>query len=366
MIKDNFNKIIQILISLSYIIAVLACNSLAAPTYQPQNTPSAIPTVAPNATATETQTPYMSHDSTVRSIAFSPDGTMLVSGGDDNNAYVWDFTTHKRIAQMAYDKEVSSVAFSPNGKWVASGSWDGTTRVWDPKTGQEISRMTVDGGAKSVEFSADSKWIAQAACEGFSEGFVACGKSIVRIWEASTGQQLYKLKPGFGVGSVKFTPDGKNILMSGNHGSIQLWNLDSGTESVSFQPELGSSQKYGMLGSYINSIDIDHSGRWLVDATIVATQVWDLKTGQEVCRMLHGANSVAFSMDGKLIVSGGDDIRIWNAETGEIIKQIPINTTTGNIRAIVFSPDGKLLAGASGNIIKIWDSATGQEISEIP
>ena len=77
------------------------------------------------------------HKSDVRSLAFSPDWNMLVSGDDDGKVHLWDTATGQLKQTLSgHANNVYSVAFSPNGKTVASGSWDKTIRLWDSDTGQ--------------------------------------------------------------------------------------------------------------------------------------------------------------------------------------------------------------------------------------
>ncbi len=106
---------------------------------------------------------HVTHDDVVTSVAFSPNGTWVVSGSSDNIARVWDATTGKDIAIMTHDTthedSVNSVAFSPDGKWVVTGGKDRTVRVWGAATGKEIARMTHDGLVFAVAFSPDGKWV---------------------------------------------------------------------------------------------------------------------------------------------------------------------------------------------------------------
>jgi len=148
----------------------------------------------------------MTHDARVTSVAFSPDGKYVVSGGD-KTARVWEPTTGQEIARMTHDLEVTSAVFSPDGKYVLSGANDQTARLWEVGTGQEISRITHDGGVTSAVFSPDGKYVLSGGWD-----------STARVWDAATGQEIVRMTHGDwgdAVPFVAFSPDGKYILSGG-------------------------------------------------------------------------------------------------------------------------------------------------------
>ncbi|QEL13456.1 WD40 repeat domain-containing protein [Limnoglobus roseus] len=72
------------------------------------------------------------HTDSVTAVAFSPDGSRIVTGSEDKTARVWDAKTGTELlALMGHSEELFSVAFSPDGSRVATGSRDGTARIWD-------------------------------------------------------------------------------------------------------------------------------------------------------------------------------------------------------------------------------------------
>ena len=75
------------------------------------------------------------------SVAFSPDGTRIVSGSEDKSAKVWDARTGTSLLELkGHTFGVMSVAYSPDGSRIVSGSVDSTAKVWDARTGAPCSR----------------------------------------------------------------------------------------------------------------------------------------------------------------------------------------------------------------------------------
>jgi hypothetical protein len=204
-------------------------------------------------------------DSSVSSVAFSPDGKTALSGSWDDTVKWWDLSIGSVIKTLeGHSFFVNSVAFSPDGKTALSGSWDETVKWWDLSTGRVIK--TLEGHSKrvkSVAFSPNGK----TALSGSDD-------NTVKWWDLSTGRVIKTLEGhSSSVYSVALSPDGKTALS----------------------------------GSYDNTV------KW-----------WDLSTGS-VIKTLEGhssdVESVAFSPDGKTALSGSGDntTRLWNLETGEEI-----------------------------------------------
>ena len=253
----------------------------------------------------------------VRSVAFSPDGSTLVSGGYDNTFYLrlWDAETGNllRTVNTGHTREIRSVAFSPDGSTLVSGSSDNTIRVWDAETGSLLRTLTGHtSGVTSVAFSPDGTTLASGSHD-----------DTIRVWDAETGSLLRTLTGHTsGVTSVAFSPDG-TTLASGSH-----------------------------------------------DDTI---RVWDAETGS-LLRTLIGHTSqvlgVAFSPDGNVIASasGNAAVRLWDAETGEVVW-LPnptggyvnfFNVPEGVAYGVTFSPDGGTLAIRGWySAIHLWDLDTG-------
>ncbi|MDE0400033.1 MAG: sigma-70 family RNA polymerase sigma factor [Candidatus Poribacteria bacterium] len=171
------------------------------------------------------------HKHRVYSVAFSPDGKTLASGSDDNTIRLWNVDTgetERILTGHAGEFEgvdngpssvegVKSVAFSPDGKTLASGGGDNVIHLWDIGTGK--SKMTLVGHTHwvfSLAFSPDGKTLASGSVD-----------SDIRLWDPHTGQPK-KTLTGHGdwVRSIAFSPDGKTLVSGSDDGSVLLWRID--------------------------------------------------------------------------------------------------------------------------------------------
>ncbi len=135
----------------------------------------------------------------MNSVAFSPDGRSLASGGEDNNIKLWDVETGiEQRSLVGHSSRVMSVVFSPDSSMLASGSWDNTVKLWDVKTG--IERRSLNGHSDqvtTVAFSPDGRTIASGSTD-----------TTTRLWNSETGQQLAQLISFNDSSSLTITADG--------------------------------------------------------------------------------------------------------------------------------------------------------------
>ncbi|RYP63005.1 hypothetical protein DL771_009490 [Monosporascus sp. 5C6A] len=290
------------------------------------------------------------HRNSVRSVAFSPDCSRIVSGSDDETIKIWDAKSGEEIRTLkGHGSLVASVAFSPDGNHIASGSADRTVKIWDAKWGKGVRTLKHSRWVRSVAFSPDGSRIVSASHD-----------RTVRTRDAKSGKEVRTLEghryPG-PVRSVAFSPDGSRIASGSEDDTVKIWDAKSGREVRALE---GHSNP-------VSSVAFSPDGNRIASGSDDRTvKIWDTKLGKEV-RTLEGhrdpVRSVAFSTDGSRIASGSDDrtVKIWDAKLGKGVR-----TVKGHIdfvQMVVFSPDGSRIASTSyDHTIKIWDIKSGKEV----
>ncbi|MEI2740158.1 MAG: WD40 repeat domain-containing protein [Chitinophagaceae bacterium] len=127
----------------------------------------------------------------------------------------------------------------------------------------------------------------------------------------------------------------------------------------------------GACRFWVTSVAFSPDGRRIVSGSVDHTlRLWDAATGAAIGEPLKGhsgsVRSVAFSPDGRRIVSGSYDntLRLWDAATGAAIGE-PLKGHTGWVTSVAFSPDGRrIVSGSADNTLRLWDATTGAAIGE--
>jgi DNA-binding beta-propeller fold protein YncE len=281
------------------------------------------------------------HKGAVTSVAYSPDGTYLLSGGEDGTVKLWETATGREVRTFTGHRAgVTSVAFSPDGATAVSGSNDSTLRLWDVTSGHEL-RATDRLGWKiaGVAFSADGKFVASAADD-----------NQVKLWSVPK-LELVRAFAGHGwrVTSVAFSPNGDSSLSGSEDDSLKLWDVSKGQEMRTF--------RNGFVA--VTCVAFSPDGKLgLSGGKDKVVRIWNLDNGSEV-KQLKGhsriVRSVAFTRDGRYVVSGGDDgtVEVWDATTGTETRSF--DGHAGAVTGVSVSPSGRYVASSSTDgTVKIW------------
>lgn len=224
--------------------------------------------------------------------AISPDGKRVVtvfSGpGFNSNVWVWDVDTHAIVAAFSeHLATVNDVAFSPDGTSVVTASDDGTARVWDASSGAEKTKFVgVSKTMYKAVFSADGKSVVTASSD-----------DAARIWDIQTGGEVATFPNDKWLDSVALAPKGDRLLTTTEEASV-IWDVAGRTKLVELDGQLSNTSRR----------PFNPSGTRVVAVTSGKAKVYGADTGNELFA-LPGVEYAAFCPDDvSLLTVGKDDV----------------------------------------------------------
>jgi WD40 repeat protein len=373
----------------------------------------------------------------VTALAFAPDSRTLASAGDDRVVRLWDVGEGELRHQLAgHGQPVRALDFSPDGSLLASGDEE-QVRLWYPEVGKEAARLQLVAGAStpsrnpaSMAFAPDGKTLATVhhARPPRTQGWVP-GQWVLKLWEVGPadvegkitlkgGRELAKLPyPAF-VGA--FDPEGRTLFVAAKD-LLLAYDVQTGAR-LGQQPIREGLACAGPLTA--SALNLEEPGKWVAhvahhdvrtgavkhqsfsglvagtvsrpalsgDGRLLLTfgkfaapsekagpvELWQLDErpvdstpgAVKPLRTLEGitaaVQAVALSPDGRTGAVGSADgkVTLFEAASGKTVRTLEGGTYP--VSLLVFSPDGKLLAGAAGSnegAVQIWQVADGKELA---
>jgi WD40 repeat protein len=305
------------------------------------------------------------HMASQKALAFTPDGTQLVSAAEDKVIRVWDWQAGKTVrtfrgqAGLGNEGKVFTMALSPDGRWLAAAGWMRVAqervhsiRIYDFGTGQLVALLREHTSVvHALAFAPDSKHLVSGG---------SLGDLGAIIWDVENRKMVHRLqghkRPIY---AVAFTPDGTRVVTGSEDATLRLWRVSDG----GLIAEMKGHTKNINRGLAVRSTDsMIASG----DAT-GEIRLWDGHTGEFLRTLVNQGGAVGplkFSPDGKALLATCSDNscklthRVWEVDTGKELVAYKHDIAF----AAALSPDGRLVAtGGGGNHdAHVWDLKTGE------
>jgi WD40 repeat protein/tRNA A-37 threonylcarbamoyl transferase component Bud32 len=308
------------------------------------------------------------HDDAVQAVAFSPDGSRIVSAGADGVVQVWDRQSlHAVLTLRGHTAAVTAVAFSPDGRRLATGSADGSLYLWNSASGEPVAVWRGHGGPiTGVAFDPAGRRLVSTG-----SGKPALGE--LKLWDAASGKVLATQTWSALLAAVVFSPDGRFLVTAGHDGQGIVWDADTlkdiGTLDGQNARKAIDDVRFKKRDVRCTSVAFSADGQSVGSSSSNgAARVWRRSTAperlfsQEFREFLTpaqvGVSGLAFSgRDGRIILaadSADNTVRAWFTKTGK-----PAFTLRGHraeVTSVACSPDGAcLLSGSRDRTVKLWD-----------
>lgn len=328
--------------------------AVSGPVVSTKPTTAAIPNAA-LPTRANSLLAFTQHQQTVRTVAWSPDGTQVVSGANDRLLLIWDTTGHvnRRMAQVA---AVHAATWSPNGQQLAVAAANQVLFL-NALNGKVDARNTHTHKGTVMALA----WSKQQPQMLVSAG----SDKLAVVWNTQTFQpQVFFRKHGNPIMSATWASDGQTVGTCSTGGVTRIWNGQNGQELhgffmdgqattpvLAFEPtgtHLAVGGADGVIRLWANGLTCQVEGQGNTAGQCM-DQPRHLQAHTKAIRAL------AWSPDGRFLASAGDDgqLLIWYPAQSQ--KPLVKVTQKAAILALSWSPDGKKVATASGRVVTLWE-----------
>ena len=257
----------------------------------------------------------LQHKGGATTLAFAPDGASLYSGGYDGVVRRWDLRKARFAGQAgSAGATIWSLDVSPDGTLVAAAGEDKSIHLWDQRKSSQPRQLR--GHSSNVWQAKFSPAGGRLASSSFDYS--------ARIWSLEQAEEERRLEGHEqAVVGLAYRPDGKVIATSGDDNSIRIWRSSDGVLLRTIQ-----------TGNHTYSVAFSRDGRWLVSGG---------RGRSAVGTMIYGATGLG---------RAATPIHIWRVADGALVAALPDET---DVMHVEFAPSGKQFVTANDNgVVRLW------------
>ena len=286
----------------------------------------------------------LKHQGSIDSLLFSPDNSILISGGGSNDAQMrfWSVDTGKHLEKIrAQNTAVLTMVIDPKSKVLVSGGEDAGIHIWNWQSGKyQATLLQHRSSVTSLKIAPDGKTLVSGAADG------------IKVWDLTTlpYSPLYELADyGDSTNEIAINSNGYLLASGDDDGKVKFWNLRTAQFISEFTPHK----------ERISGLAFAQNGKVLITASYDRTvKIWDLESGQLIQELkghTGAIRTIALHPDENILATGGNDgIILWNLQQDRILARLRENNSW--IQSLAFSPNGQYLASGGFDLtVRVWE-----------